>query len=383
MIAFFIRKILSSLLTLVLLSMIVFFIVQVLMPGDYVSMFMGMPLEEKERLRHELGLDLPVWQQYLQWLGGLFRGGLGRSFTGVPVMSALLASLPNTLLVFFTGGACAYLLGHWLGKATGWRSKRWVSEGTALSVIGLYAFFPPALAFLLRYFLGEQLEWFPANPGIFWYLYEKDFPDVSPTKVMNQMVFTLAGITLAVVVFKEALYRWRVRLPVPLAFLLISAGWVGSWFALGVGLPALRLLHFAALPIFAFTLLSLGEIAIITRTSLAETLHEEYITTARAKGLSEAAVRDRHAVRNALLPVISKVIVSLPYLIGGLAIIEYSLNWGGLGSAVFYSTLGQDVPLALGYLLFIGIFALGARLLLELIYLSLDPRIRSRMQTGG
>jgi peptide/nickel transport system permease protein len=146
--------------------------------------------------------------------------------------------------------------------------------------------------------------------------------------------------------------------------------------------PALRLLHYAALPIFAFSLLTLGEIAIITRTSLAETMHDEYVTTARAKGLSEAAVRDRHAARNALLPVISKVIVSLPYLIAGLAIIEYSLGWQGLGSAVFNYTLAKDVPMVLGHLLFIGIFAMGARVLLEILYLYLDPRLRSSVQDG-
>lgn len=380
---YFIRKILSSLLTLFLLTLIVFFLVQVLMPGDYVSMFLGMPLEDKMRLRQQLGLDQPVWFQYLHWLGGLLKGDLGNSFSGVPVMSAILTSLPPTLLVFFTGGACAFLFGYWLGKFSGWSKSGLISDGTAISVIALYAFFPPALAFLLQQFLGVRLGWFPVNPNIFWYQFQKDFPEVNSTFIMSRMVVTLAGVALAVLIFKEALYRWRrSRLPGPLIILLVAAGWIGCWFALGIGFPALRLLHFAALPIFAFTLLSLGEIAIITRTSLAETLHDPYVITARAKGLREAEIRDRHAARNALLPVISKAIVSLPYLIGGLAIIEYSLNWQGLGSAVFYSTLGQDVPLAMGYLLFIGLFALVVRLLLELLYLYLDPRIRSKEPDG-
>jgi peptide/nickel transport system permease protein len=381
MFRFLIRKILSSLVTLFLLTMIVFFLVQVLMPGDYVSMFIGMPLEDKERLRQELGLDLPVGIQYLRWLGGLLQGGLGRSFTGVPVMSAVQANLPSTLLVFFTGGAIAFLFGNWLGKSSGWSKSGLVSNGTAIGVIALYAFFPPALAFLLRHFLGDQLEWFPVKATLFWHQYRQDFPGISPTLMMNRMVITLVAAILGVVLLKELLYRWRrIRLLVPLSILLVSGSWIGSWVALGIDPPALRLLHYAALPIFAFSLLTLGEIAIITRTSLAETMHDEYVTTARAKGLTEAAVRDRHAARNALLPVISKVIVSLPYLIAGLAIIEYSLNWQGLGSAVFYYTLAQDVPMVLGHLLFIGIFAMGARLLLEILYLYLDPRLRSGVQ---
>jgi peptide/nickel transport system permease protein len=165
--------------------------------------------------------------------------------------------------------------------------------------------------------------------------------------------------------------------------LLIAAIWVAGWFIAGVGLPAIRMIYHAAIPLFAFILLSMGEMTIITRTSLAETKREEYILTARAKGLTDAQIRDRHAIRNAYLPVISKAIVSLPYLIAGLAIIEYSLIWPGLGSGVFSAVLVQDVPLALGYLLFIGVFSLGARLLLELAYLALDPRLRYVVQKVG
>lgn len=383
MFRFLIRKTLSSLVTLFLLTMIVFFLVQVLMPGDYVSMFIGMPLEDKERLRQELGLDLPVGIQYLRWLCGLLQGGLGRSFSGVPVMNAIQTNLPSTMLVFFTGGAIAYLIGNWLGKSSGWSKSSLVSNGTAIGVIALYAIFPPALAFLLRHFLGDQLEWFPVKATLFWPQYRQDYPGISPALVMNRMVITLAAAILGVVLLHGLLYRWRrIRLVVPLSILLVGGSWIGSWVVLGIAPPALRLLHYAALPIFAFSLLTLGEIAIITRTSLAETMHDEYVTTARAKGLSEAAVRDRHAARNALLPVISKVIVSLPYLIAGLAIIEYSLGWQGLGSAVFNYTLAQDVPMVLGHLLFIGIFAMGARVLLEIIYLYLDPRLRSSDQGG-
>jgi peptide/nickel transport system permease protein len=143
MFRFIIRKTLSSLLTLFLLTMIVFFLVQVLIPGDSVSMFIGMPMEDKERLRQELGLDLPVGIQYLRWLGGLLQGGLGRSFSGVPVMSAVQANLPSTLLVFFTGGAIAFLFGNWLGKSSGWSKSSLVSNGTAIGVIASTPSFRP------------------------------------------------------------------------------------------------------------------------------------------------------------------------------------------------------------------------------------------------
>ncbi|MEX1247135.1 MAG: ABC transporter permease [Anaerolineales bacterium] len=382
MIAFLIRKIFSSLLTLFVLTTIVFFVVQVLMPGDFVSQFLGMPVQEKERLRQELGLDLPIWDQYLRWMGGLLTGQSHSFFGTFSVMDTVASALPPTLLVFVVGGGIAILLGYWLGKNTGWRSPRWLSEGTALFVIGLYAFFPPALAFLLQYFLGRQLEWLPANSEAHWARFQRDFPTLNQVDIMSEMVIVLAAVVLAVWGLTAVLYRWRrMRLPASITLSLVLISWLASLYARGIGAPALRVLYIASIPILAFMLLTVGELTIITRTSLAETVHEEYITTARAKGIPEAAVRDRHAARNALLPVISRAIVSLPYLIAGLAVVEYSLQWRGLGSAVFGSTLRQDVPLALGYLLFIGVLAMGARLLLEVLYFYLDPRLRSGQQS--
>ncbi|MEX2161810.1 MAG: ABC transporter permease [Anaerolineales bacterium] len=382
MFAFLIRKFTSSLLTLFILTTIVFFVVQVLMPGDFVSQFLGMPVEEKELLRQELGLDLPIWEQYLRWLSGLFTGR-SHSFFGGSVTDAIASALPPTLLVFVMGGGAAILLGYWLGKQIGWRSPRWISEGTALFVIGLYAFFPPALAFLLQYFLGRQLEWLPATSEPHFARLLRDFPALDIPQIMTGLVLTLALAVLAVLGLHRLLHLWRrIRLPVWFTLPLVLLSWVAGLLALGIAEPGLRVLYIASIPILAFMLLTVGELTIITRTSLAETLHEEYITTARAKGISDAAVRDRHAMRNALLPVISRAIVSLPYLIAGLAIVEYSLQWSGLGSAVFNSTLRQDVPLALGYLLFIGVLAMGARLLLEILYFYLDPRLRSGQQTN-
>jgi peptide/nickel transport system permease protein len=276
------------------------------------------------------------------------------------------------------------LAGQWLGKTTGWRSRPIVSEGAALAVIALYSFFPPALGFLLRYTLGNRLGWFPISPTIDFYQFERDFPGISQSYVMDCMMFSLASALLFVLFFYLVLHKWaKIRLSGLVSMLLIAAIWVAGWFIAGVGLPAIRMIYHAAIPLFAFILLSMGEMTIITRTSLAETKREEYILTARAKGLTDAQIRDRHAIRNAYLPVISKAIVSLPYLIAGLAIIEYSLIWPGLGSGVFSAVLVQDVPLALGYLLFIGVFSLGARLLLELAYLALDPRLRYVVQKVG
>jgi peptide/nickel transport system permease protein len=107
-----------------------------------------------------------------------------------------------------------------------------------------------------------------------------------------------------------------------------------------------------------------------------ETLTEQYIETARAKGLRPVVIRDRHAARNALLPVLSKLVTSLPYLLAGLVIIEQSVNWNGIGSLLFDAVVQQDLPIVMGVLVVIGLVVLVCRFILELAYDALDPRMR-------
>ncbi len=113
------------------------------------------------------------------------------------------------------------------------------------------------------------------------------------------------------------------------------------------------------------------------RTSMIDTLHEEYIQTARAKGLPENIIRDRHAARNALLPVMSRLVISLPFLLSGMVMIEQILKWDGIGSTLFYAVGMQNIPLVVGTFLVIGVLSLLARMVLDIIQAALDPRIRS------
>jgi peptide/nickel transport system permease protein len=107
-----------------------------------------------------------------------------------------------------------------------------------------------------------------------------------------------------------------------------------------------------------------------------DTLAEEYITVARAKGLPERIVRDKHAVRNAILPVVSRLVMTLPYLMTGVVIIEDVFGWPGVGSALSGSLYQQDMPIAMAILLLVGVFSLMARLVLDILLAYFDPRIR-------
>ncbi len=378
MVRFLIRRILQGLLTLFLMQTAVFFFVQIIMPGDFVSRFaMDLTSEEEAAWRTAVGLDLPIGQQYLNWLAHLATFDLGNSFYGPPVIDGILGALPYTVLVFATGITIAFWLGQWLGRMTAWKGPGLLSDSVTFTAITFYAFFPPALAELLKLTLGRMLNVVPYDLALFWLLFEKQFGPVAGS-VITQMSYLLILIFAGVLVLSLIASRVFRGAHVPsMAYALVMVGaWVASWYAVGIGPAATQIMQSAIIPIIAFVLLSTGDILVITRTSMADTLNEQYIITARAKGLKESAIRDRHAARNAMLPILSKMVISLPYLLGGLAIIERSVRWEGMGGSLFSAVEGQDIPMILGYLLVIGLSALLARLLLEIAYAYLDPRIR-------
>jgi peptide/nickel transport system permease protein len=115
---------------------------------------------------------------------------------------------------------------------------------------------------------------------------------------------------------------------------------------------------------------------LLTRSSMLETLREDYILTARAKGLTDADVRDRHAARNALLPVVTSLVLALAFVISGGIITESVFSWPGLGSQLLGATLSEDIPLATGTLGIIAVLALIGHLVADVMYMYLDPRIR-------
>jgi len=382
---YLIRRILSGALIFFLFITIVFFASQIILPGDYVSQFYGLSLEGKETLRLQLGLNLPIWQRYFVWLGDLLRGDLGTSFsvrgTGAPVAEIIAGIVPPTVLVFGLGTALAFLLGTWLGQQTAWQTIPALSGSAVFSSIMLYTAFPPWLGFLLSYLLVTRFKLLP-GAGLWsadvWY-----HAPLNRQRIMWLMVLTLLVVVI-LLVGVNALVRKIFRRPIPVVIFvpLAAAVWGASWYVGGFGLYALDVMKQAFLPTLTFTLLSFGEIMLIMRSNMIDTLHEDYITTAVAKGLSRREVRNRHAARNALLPVLSRLVISLPYLLTGVVMIEYTLDWEGLGSAIFYAFGRQNITLAIGLTVVVALISLVARLFLDVIVILLDPRIRHSARTG-
>jgi peptide/nickel transport system permease protein len=158
--------------------------------------------------------------------------------------------------------------------------------------------------------------------------------------------------------------------------LLIVAGTVGLWYLLDLQALAFDLVGAAWLAVITYTLLSFGETMLIMQTSMAAVRQEQYITTAQAKGLPAPAIRERYAARNALLPVLSRLVVSLPYLITGVVIIESSVGWPGMGTSMWNALYWKNMPVVMATVLVVGVLSLAARLVLDAIIAYLDPRIR-------
>jgi peptide/nickel transport system permease protein len=114
------------------------------------------------------------------------------------------------------------------------------------------------------------------------------------------------------------------------------------------------------------------------RTSMLDVIKEEYIITARAKGLNDQKIRDRHAARTALLPVTSRLVIGIPFIFSGMVMLEQVLSVQGIGTTLFYAVGMQNLPLALGTMIMIGFFSMGSRLLLEVLQVALDPRLHSQ-----
>ncbi|MGD2205215.1 MAG: ABC transporter permease [Anaerolineae bacterium] len=384
---YLIRQGLLSLVKLFVFVTIMFFFIQIMMPGDFVDQFsISCDKECRDGLRAQLGLDLPIGKRYLNWLRQVATWDLGRSFSGQPIMDTFKEVVPATLSVFVTGTILAFVIGLSLGKFTAWRGTGFVSRVTTLAGITLFTSFPPWLAWLVSHFFtqGRSFAVMGEVGGLRRVSLERVISrdlwidvEISPSTILFRMILTMAVSALIVWIMSILLRRLtRRRIPGILILLLIAASTVGSWYALQMETLAIDIVRVSWIAIVTYTLLSFGETMIIMQSSMTEVLKEEYINTAHAKGVPASVVREKHAARNALLPVLSRLVISLPYLITGVVIVESSVGWPGMGSSMWNALYWQNMPLVMNTLLIVGILSLAARLFLDVLIAYLDPRIR-------
>ncbi|MCI0520233.1 MAG: ABC transporter permease, partial [Chloroflexi bacterium] len=382
----------QSLVVLFFFLTLVFFLSQIVMPGDFAIIAgFGQGVGKVNELRQEVGLHLPIWQRYLNWMGDLLQGDLGRSFyeapdfrfpgggvIRLPVAAIVGRGLLLSAFMFGLGTVIAFLIGSRWGKVIAWSKPTLFTSVSMFIAILLYTAFPPLLAWSATE-INRSLGLFDLTIKLEnWREHYLEGPLWRPSTFAALMLATL--VLLAIILM--ALNAWmarrrRFRLNTLAFIVLLVSLWVAGWFAIGAGARFMDIVRFLSLGLLVYVLLTFGETLLIMQTSMTDTLYEEYIFAARAKGLPENIIRDKHAARTALLPVLSRLIVSLPYLLTGLVMVEDAIGTGGMGSVLFDALFTQDIPVAMGSLVVIGIIALAARLCLEIAIAYLDPRIRA------
>lgn len=385
--AFLIRRAALSILTLYLFATLVFFLVQVVMPGDFISSLgPGIPADERQEIVQELGLDRPLWRQYVGWLGGAVRGDLGLAFgrdprSRAPVSDVLWFAVPNSLFAFTLAVGAAFMVGTRLGRASAWRRNRLLRGLATATSVGFYTSFPPWLAFAATYLIVSLIgpiaydDLRTVDPVI---AGRADIPSVlHGTRLLWFMALTAVIALLTIPLVARA---WRAltqrRLPLLVALAWVAVSQVAAWALAGAGALAVEVAAAQVIPLSLLFLLFFGEVVILTQAAMAAAHREDYVLTARAKGLPDREVRDRHAARPALLPVLSRFVVSLPYFLTGMVITERAIGYPGLGSVLFEALDTEDVYVVMGALLVIGLITVVARLALDVILALLDPQIR-------
>ena len=286
-----------------------------LTPGDPIDAMMAESVDAsvKETLRRELGLDRPLAEQYVRWMGRLLRGDLGRSIrNGEPVMENVSRRLRPSLQLAGMAMGVSLLIAFPIGIVSA--ARRNTSVDRAGTTFALFGICMPnfLLALLLIFFFGVTLRWLPISG------YTDPFDE------------PLAGVRSLV-------------------------------------LPALTL----GLALAAVVMRTL-------RSSLLEALGEDYVRTARAKGVSEWGIIRGHVLKNAMIPVVTVLGLQLGTLIGGAVVTEYVFALPGVGRLVVDAVFARDYPLVQGVVLLIAIGFIVSNLVVDLLYGLLDPRIRIR-----
>lgn len=368
-------RILKGAVTLGVFLFVTYLAVGTFIPNDANSLFPVMTPGELEAYRARLGLERPLAVQFLIWLRGLVSGDLGRTTFGAPIASRIGDATARSLFVIVIGLPAAYVFGAWLGRRSGWRRRVGTDSTTILAVV-LGTTFPPFLAFVLTYVLREQTSLLAdlrttvvGDPRQLWSDTALDQTDV--------LWLIIASFLVAAVLVTAARRIWPMsrRVPASIAVAAVAAVATAIWFISDLERNAADLLVTAAVPLLAFTALSFGEFMVISQAATAAHRREDFVMVARAKGLPARRVRDVHGSSSARLVMLSRLAISLPYLMTGLVIIEQAVAWPGLGDFLFQALQGRDLPTIMSSLLVIGVFTLISRTALDVLQRVLDPRL--------
>lgn len=357
-------------------------------PGDITAQFIDpeIPAEVRQQIAARLGLDGSPLNQWWNYVTNFFRGNLGVSFTQYPrpVIEVIAERIPRTLFLFTLATLLSYFIGFKLGKRLAWRRGGFSEYTVTIGGVLLYTVFYPWFAIMMILFFSSRLGWFPINgfldPELF-----RGSP-FTGNEVFTQLIISLGSagliVGLTALLARRQDERSAARLVRIIGYTSALAFLAVYWLLKEEMRPyAWDITHHAILPVVTLALIAFAGVMLLTRGSMLETLKEDYILTAQAKGVPEKDIRDKHAARNALLPVVTSFVLGLAFIIGGGVVTETVFGWPGMGQLLLNATVLEDIPLATGALAFTGILALIAHLGVDILYAVLDPRIR--IQSGN
>jgi peptide/nickel transport system permease protein len=325
MTAFVLRRLMQSAFVVVIMSMIVFFGVNVV--GDPVYMLINPQADQKdiEAAIRALGLDRPIWEQYLHFVGGALKGDLGKSFIfGESAMKVIIQRMPATLELAFAAVIMAITLGIPLGLYAGLKPESKISKSImAISILGfsLPTFWVGLMMIMV---FAVMLGWLPSTGR-------------GPTATylgITSSLFTLKGLQHMV-------------------------------------LPALNL-----------ALLKISLVIRLTRAGTREAIHQDYIKFARAKGLSPRRIIGVHLLKNILIPVITVLGLEFGGLVAFSVVTETIFAWPGMGKLLISSIQSLDRPVIVAYLILIVLMFVVINLVVDVLYSILDPRVRLGEQSA-
>lgn len=304
-------------------------------PGDPADAILGTraPEAAKAALRSQLGLSDPLWQQYLAYLQDLLRFDLGSSLTsrGLSVWQTIQEYFPATVELAFCSMMIAVLVGVLVGMVSATSKHKFLDAGGRLFGIITYSLPLFWVGMVLQLIFAVNLGWFPLGTR---------FPISATTPP------TVTGLYL------------------------IDSLMAGDLGMLG------HTVHYLALPSVTLGLLLSGIFERIVRVNLKQTLQADYVEAARARGISEKTIIISHAMKNALIPVITVLGLTFAALLGGAVLTEVTFSWPGLGNRLYEAISLRDYPTVQGIMVFFGIIVVIASMAIDIINAYIDPRIR-------
>lgn len=338
MLRYILRRLIQVIPVLIGVSLIVFTIMRVF-SADPAPVVLGQhaTAAQVETWREANGLNDPIPMQYLNFVKGLFTGDLGNSYyTKTPVVQEIFARFPATIELALCGIIFASIFGILIGVISAVKKNSWVDHfGMVFALIGVSV---PIfwLGIMMIIFFCGTLGWFPAGGRI--------------NPMLRPEHFT--------------------------GLFLVDSLIAGDWAAFKDAANHL------VLPVVALGMYSMAIIARMTRSSMLETLEQDYIRTARAKGIAEWRVIIFHALRNALIPIVTVIGLQLGALLGGSVLTETVFAWPGIGSYTVNCIMKSDFPVVQGVVMLVATIFVFINLLVDVIYACIDPRIKYGKKEG-